>query len=161
MSILFHCTFENSNEWKRKIKSKFKYKKIISINDKSEFDKVEIAIVWNLPNQILYKLPNLKIIFSLGAGVDHILNLDDYIGTPIVRIKDPLMGELMYYYVLSQILNYQVGINQYKTAQNHKIWRKEIDKMTRNVAINFTAYSSQSYFMFKLKIKDLRASTYL
>ena len=126
MSILFHCTFENSNEWKRKIKSKFKYKKIISINDKSEFDKVEIAIVWNLPNQILYKLPNLKIIFSLGAGVDHILNLDDYIGTPIVRIKDPLMGELMYYYVLSQILNYQVGINQYKTAQNHKIWRKEI-----------------------------------
>ena len=36
------------------------------------------------------------------------------------------MGELMYYYVQSQILNFQVGINEYKIAQNKKIWRKEI-----------------------------------
>ena len=126
MSILFHCTFENSDKWKRKIKEKFKNKKIISINEKSKFDKVDIAVVWNLPNNILSKLPNLKIIFSLGAGVDHILKLDDYRELPIVRIKDPLMGEMMYYYVLSQILNFQVGINEYKIAQTNKIWRKEI-----------------------------------
>ena len=126
MNILFHCTFENSNEWKRKLKKKFRNKNIISIYDKSKFDKVDIAIIWNLPKQILKKLPNLKIIFSLGAGVDHILKLDDYNGTPIVRIKDPLMGELMYYYVLSQILNFQVGFNEYKIAQKNKVWRKQI-----------------------------------
>ena len=126
MTILFHCTFENSKEWKNKIKKKFKTKKIISIYDKNEFDKVDIAIIWNLPNQILSKLNNLKIIFSLGAGVDHILKLNDYNGTPIVRIKDPSMGELMYYYVLSQILNFQVGINDYKIAQRNKVWGKEI-----------------------------------
>ncbi len=126
MSILFHCTFENSNKWKRKIKKKFRNKSIISVHDKKKFDQVDIAIIWNLPKNILRNLPNLKIIFSLGAGVDHILKLDDYNGTPIVRIKDPLMGELMYYYVLSQILNFQVGINQYKIAQKNKIWRKEI-----------------------------------
>ena len=126
MSILFHCTFENSKEWKSKIKNRFKNKKIISIYDRNKFDDVDVAIVWNLPNNILNKLPNLKIIFSLGAGVDHILRLNDYNKTPIVRIKDPLMGELMYYYVLSQILNFQVGINQYKIAQSKKIWSKEI-----------------------------------
>tara|TARA_Y100001970_G_scaffold235342_1_gene294285 strand:+ start:779 stop:1705 length:927 start_codon:yes stop_codon:yes gene_type:complete len=126
MSILFHCTFDNSNEWKRKIKKKFKNKDIISIHDKSKFNSVEIAIIWNLPNNVLSKLPNLKIIFSLGAGVDHILKLEDYNGKPIVRIKDPLMGELMYYYVLSQILNFQVGINEYKNAQSNKLWSKEI-----------------------------------
>ena len=126
MSILFHCTFSNSKEWKTKIKEKFKNKKIISINDKNEFDKVDIAIIWNLPNQILNKLTNLKIIFSIGAGVDHILKLNDYNGTPIVRIKDPLMGELMYYYVLSQILNFQLRINDYKIAQKHKVWLDEI-----------------------------------
>ena len=126
MSILFYCTFANSKEWKKNIKNKFKNKKIISINDKNKFDEVDIAIVWNLPKNILNKLPNLKIIFSLGAGVDHILKLKDYNKTPIVRIKDPLMAELMYYYVLSQILNYQIGINEYKIAQSKKIWRKEI-----------------------------------
>ncbi len=126
MSILFHCTFENSIEWKRKIRKKFRNKQIVSIHDINLFNKVEIAIIWNLPDQILNKLPNLKIIFSLGAGVDHILKLNDYNGTPIVRIKDPLMGELMHNYVLSQILNYQVAINEYKIAQTNKIWRKEI-----------------------------------
>ena len=126
MSILFHCTFENSEEWTRKIKKKFKKKCIISIHDKNKFNEVDIAIVWNLPNYTLNKLPNLKIIFSLGAGVDHILKLNDYKGTPIIRIKDPLMGELMYYYVLSQILNFQVGINEYKIAQYKKKWSKEI-----------------------------------
>ncbi len=126
MSILFHCEFENSNEWKRKIIKKFKNKNLISINENDNFNKVDIAIVWNLPDDILKKLPNLKIIFSLGAGVDHILKLKDYNGTPIVRIKDPLMGEMMYYYVLSQILNFQFGINEYKIAQRNKLWRKEI-----------------------------------
>ena len=136
MSILFHCKFANSKEWKTKIKEKFKNKKIISINDKNEFDKVDIAIIWNLPNQILNKLKNLKIIFSLGAGVDHILKLNDYNGTPIVRIKDPLMGELMYYYVLSQILNFQIGINQYKIAQYKKIWLKEVHpSFSKNLTI--------------------------
>ena len=105
MSILFYSTLQNSNEWRRKIKKKFTNENIISIYNKNKFDEVDVAIVWNLPNQILNKLPNLKLIFSLGAGVDHILKLKDYKGTPIVRIKDPLMGELMYYYVLSQILN--------------------------------------------------------
>ena len=126
MTILFHCTFNNSKEWKRKIKKKFKNKNIISIYEKNKFKNVDIAIIWNLPNQILNNLPNLKIIYSLGAGVDHILRLSDYKGTPIVRIKDPLMGEMMYYYVLSQILNFQVGVNEYKIAQNKKLWRKEI-----------------------------------
>ena len=126
MTILFHCTFKNSNEWEKKIKKKFKNKKIISIYDKNYFDDVEIAIVWKLPNLILKNLPNLKVIYSLGAGVDHILELNDYNKTPIIRIKDPLMGELMYYYVLSQILNFQVGNNQYRLAQQNKIWRSEI-----------------------------------
>ena len=136
MSILFYSTLQNSNEWRRKIKKKFKNENIISIYNKSKFDEVNVAIVWNLPNQILNKLPNLKIIFSLGAGVDHILKLKDYMGTPIVRIKDPLMGELMYYYVLSQILNFQIGINQYKIAQYKKIWLKEVHpSFSKNLTI--------------------------
>ena len=141
MSILFHCTFKNSSKWITKIKRRFKNKKIISIYDTDKFNEVDIAIVWNLPQDILTKLPKLKIIFSLGAGVDHILRLNDYKATPIVRIKDPLMGELMYYYVLSQILNYQVGINQYKIAQNKKIWIKEIlPKFNKDLTVGILGF---------------------
>ncbi len=136
MPILFHSTFQNSDEWKIKIKKKFKNEKIISIYDRNYFKDVEIAIIWNLPNLILENLPNLKVIFSLGAGVDHILKLKDYSNTPIIRLKDPLMGELMYYYIQSQILNFQVGNNEYKIAQQEKIWRSEIlPPFNKNITI--------------------------
>ena len=59
MSILLHCTFTNSSEWKKKIKQKFKNKKIISINDTNMFNADQIAIVWNLPKELLKKLPKL------------------------------------------------------------------------------------------------------
>ena len=56
MSILFYCKFQNSAEWKRKVKQRFRNKKIISINETNKFNQVDIAIVWNLPDQILKKI---------------------------------------------------------------------------------------------------------
>ena len=63
MSILFYTTFSDKKIWKNKIKKYFKNIKIVSINDKKSFKKVDYAIVWNLPDNILKKLVNLKIIF--------------------------------------------------------------------------------------------------
>ena len=104
MAILVHTTFSDKKSWEKIIRKKFKNEKIISIKDKNSFKEVEYAIVWNLPNKILSQLTNLKIFFSLGAGVDHILNLPSYKCTPIVRIKDPNMAIRMSNHVLSQIL---------------------------------------------------------
>ena len=155
MTILFHCTFENTDTWKRKIKKKFNKEKIISIYDKNYFNDVEIAIIWNLPNLILKKLPNLKLIFSLGAGVDHILKLDDYNNTPIIRIKDSLMGERMYYYVQSQIYNFQVGNNKYKIAQKNKIWRSEIIPIfSKNLTVGIIGFGYLGSIISKLLKKN-------
>ena len=53
---------------------------------------------------------SLKIIFSLGAGVDHILKLPSYKNTPIIRIQDPNMRSRMLNHVLAQILIYQLKV---------------------------------------------------
>ena len=84
MAILVHSTFSDKKNWEKIIKKKFKNEKIISIMDKNYFKEVKYAIVWNLPNHILKQLKNLKIIFSMGAGVDHILKLQSYTNTPII-----------------------------------------------------------------------------
>ena len=47
---------------------------------------------------------NIKVFFSLGAGVDHILNLKSYKGQPIIRLKDIFMAERMNNHILLQIL---------------------------------------------------------
>ena len=75
MTLLFYTTFSDKKLWKKEIKNLFKNEKIISINDTKLFKEVKYAIVWDLPDNILKQLTNLKIIFSQGAGVDHILNL--------------------------------------------------------------------------------------
>ena len=132
MSILFHTTFANEKEWFDEIKKKFKKQKIYKISDKPDFKEIEFAIIWNLPNNILSKLENLKIIFSLGAGVDHILKLTSYNKTPIVRLNDPNMAIRMAYHVLSQILNYQLKLNIYQKAQHKKKWLSEIEPLFNN-----------------------------
>ena len=77
MNILYHCTFSNQDDFLKLLKKKFKSHKIFTLDDNIQLDKIEVALVWNLPNEILKKLQNLKIIFSLGAGVDHILSLSN------------------------------------------------------------------------------------
>ena len=132
MSIFFHCTFPNRIKWYRSVKNKFKQHKIYSINDKVDYKKIEYAIVWNLPDKILQKLTNLKIIFSLGAGVDHIINLPSYNNIPIVRIKDPNMAERMSYHVHSQILIYQLKLNLFQKAQIKRKWLGEKETLLNN-----------------------------
>ena len=60
MSILFHSTFINNKQWLRNIKKKFKGQKIYTFKDKPNYDKIDYAIVWNLPDKLFAKLKNLR-----------------------------------------------------------------------------------------------------
>ena len=140
MTILFHnTTFDKIDVWKKTIKKYFKNEKLISIKDYKKFNDVKYAIIWNLPDETLAKLKNLKIIFSMGAGVDHILKLKNYNRKiPIIRIKDPKMGERIANYSLAQILNYQLNFKIFQNSQNKKYWsgeRTPIDNENLTVGI--------------------------
>ena len=140
MTILFHnTTFDKIDVWKKSIKKYFKNENIISIKDYKKFNEVKYAIIWNLPDKILPKLINLKVIFSMGAGVDHILKLKYYNKKiPIIRIKDALMGERIANYSLAQLLNYQLNFKIFQNSQNKQYWsgeRTPIDNKNLTVGI--------------------------
>ena len=67
-------------------------------------------------------MSNVKILFSLGAGVDHITELQSYCGQTIIRLKDPFMAERMANHVLSQILFYQLKLKSFQEAQLKNKW---------------------------------------
>tara|TARA_Y100000590_G_scaffold468853_1_gene653488 strand:+ start:10561 stop:11493 length:933 start_codon:yes stop_codon:yes gene_type:complete len=127
MSIFFYCPWSNKNEWLKKIQLTFKKSKVFSIEDNPNLEKIECAIVWDLPNHILGKMKNVKVFFSMGAGVDHILNLTNYKGQTIIRLKDIIMAERMSNHVLSQILYFQLNLPFYKETQKKKIWPDDIE----------------------------------
>ena len=104
MNIFFYATYSNQEEFFHTLKKKFKHDKVFTINDDVDLTKIDVAMVWNLPSNIFKKMINLKAIFSIGAGVDHILKLPNIGNLPIIRVKDPTMRIRMYNHVLSQKL---------------------------------------------------------
>ena len=132
MTILFYCPWHNRDEWLKKIKEKFKNIKIATLIDKPNFSKIKYAIIWDLPDNIYQKLTNVRLLFSMGAGVDHILNMPSYNQVPIVRLKDTIMAERMSNYVISQILQYQLDLNTYKNNQNKHQWNESKEPLMNN-----------------------------
>ena len=113
MSIVFYCNWANRQKWIYALKRKFYREKIYIWPKIKNRDKIKYGILWNMPNKELIKYNNLKVIFSMGAGIDHLFNGYSMPKIPIVRIKDPIMRERMFNYVQSQILNYQLKIFKY------------------------------------------------
>ena len=125
MKILFYNPWPNQNKWILSIKKKFVGYQIYTLKDKFKFEDIECAIIWNLPDNIFKKLSRLKVIFSLGAGVDHILKLPSYKDTPIFRIKDTNMSKRMFNHILSQVLYYQLKLKKFENGKIKKKWLEE------------------------------------
>ena len=71
--IAFHDGVNHSSlvEWKywaRKLNKKLSFVSLIE----KQADKAQIALVWHPPEGRLAELKNLKLICSLGQGVDHL-----------------------------------------------------------------------------------------
>jgi glyoxylate/hydroxypyruvate reductase A len=86
-------------------------------------EAVEMALVWQHPPGFLTSLPNLKLISSLGAGVDHILS-DPAVGDdlPIVRIVDEKLTWSMTNYVVLGVMNFHRQLVRYQGDQRKKVW---------------------------------------
>ncbi|SNS14381.1 glyoxylate/hydroxypyruvate reductase A [Belliella buryatensis] len=99
-------------------------------------DDVEAVMLWNHPKGILNEFPNLKLICSMGAGVDHILS-DDSIPShlPITRIIDDKLTISMTNYVVMGVLNYHRQFIRYQNQKVKKIWDMSSPEIEINVGV--------------------------
>ena len=110
----------------------------ILIGDKTKTpEEVTLAMVWKQKHGILSKFKNLKLIISMGAGVDNIIS-DKTISSkiPICRIVDKQMAFSMSNYIIMAVLNYHRNWYDYDYAQKKKHWAQfEIDERNVNIGI--------------------------
>jgi len=90
----------------------------------SKPEKVQFAVAWRHPANLFEKFPNLKVISSLGAGVDHLLS-DDTIPESIqfTRIVAPSLSGQMADYVLTAVLNIIRKTDHYIDQQQKAVWK--------------------------------------
>ncbi|MCO6475677.1 MAG: glyoxylate/hydroxypyruvate reductase A [Phaeodactylibacter sp.] len=86
---------------------------------------VEMAVVWKHPPRVLRAFPNLELVSSLGAGVEHILH-DATLpaGLRITRIVDESLTTSMRNYVLMAVLNIHKQLRFYQNNQQEGRWEK-------------------------------------
>ncbi|BCP56180.1 glyoxylate/hydroxypyruvate reductase A [Kaistia sp. 32K] len=65
---------------------------------------IHYVLAWRPPAEAFADLPNLKAVFSLGAGVDHVVGNEALPDVPIVRVVDPELTTRMTEWVTLQVL---------------------------------------------------------
>jgi glyoxylate/hydroxypyruvate reductase len=128
MALLFRSTVDSAARWRAqltRLTQELEVRVWPEIGNRAEID---YALVWRPEPGFLASLPNLKLILSLGAGVDHLLGdpqLPSHI--PIVRLVDPHMTAAMSEYVVLQVLRLHRRDLDYRTQQEAGVWR-ELDQ---------------------------------
>jgi glyoxylate/hydroxypyruvate reductase A len=86
-------------------------------------ETVDVLLLWNHPQGSLTPFVNAKLFYSLGAGVDHLMQdalLPKHV--PICRIVDPLLSFSMSNYILFAVLHYHRKWSKYIHDKKHRIW---------------------------------------
>src|SRR5438552_8281483 len=128
MTLLFYSTVDSAARWRAQLERLSRELDIRVWPEIGDPAEIDYALVWRPAPGLLATLPKLKLILSLGAGVDHLLGdpqLPRHL--PIVRLVDPHMTAAMSEYVVLQVLRLHRRDLDYRAQQERKDWR-ELDQ---------------------------------
>jgi glyoxylate/hydroxypyruvate reductase len=108
-----------------------------TLADLGSLDDIEIALAWKPDPGLLATLRNLRLIVSLGMGVDHLLTDDRLPDVPIVRIMDEGLIGQMSEYAIFWALRHHRDIDKYAASQRARQWKPLdfVDTIHRRVGI--------------------------
>ncbi|MCD1265078.1 glyoxylate/hydroxypyruvate reductase A [Shinella sumterensis] len=94
---------------------------------KRDLSGVEYAVVWRPGADLFERAKDLKVVFSGGAGVDHVLNLPGLPDVPLVRFVDETLTTRMSEWVVMQCLLHLRQHAAYEALRRERVWR-ELDQ---------------------------------
>lgn len=101
---------------------------------------IDYLLAWKPPPGLLGQLPRLKAIFSLGAGVDHILGLPGLPDVPVARIVDADLTARMTEYVVWQVLHHLRRGAAYARQQRAHVWREWEQPAAAQVSVGILGF---------------------
>lgn len=125
-TLLFSSQVDDPETWTAALKRRMPELAVRVWPEVGNPAEIDVALVWRYPQGDLKRYPNLKLIYSLGAGVDHILDDPDLpAGVPLARIVDPAgLTAGMTEYVLLSVLRYHRHLPDYERQQRERRWKK-------------------------------------
>lgn len=125
MALLMRTTSDRGPWWGQEFKKALPDLDFRLYPEIGDPDEIEYALVWDPPPGLLASLKKLQVIFSLGAGVDHLFKdptLPRHL--PIVRMIDARLTGLMVEYAVLYTLRFHRQIPAYEEQHRQKVWRE-------------------------------------
>ena len=110
------------------LKGAFPGRPVIDLGDPAnagrDLSGVPYAVVWKPDAALFERAPDLKVIFSGGAGVDHILSAYELPDLPVVRFVDRSLTDRMSEWVVLQCLTHLRAALPYARQQRDHVWHE-------------------------------------
>ncbi|MFN7009580.1 MAG: 2-hydroxyacid dehydrogenase [Allorhizobium sp.] len=110
------------------LKNAFAGREVIDMGDPAnagrDLSGIPYAVVWKPDPSLFERAGDLKVIFSGGAGVDHILSAYDLPDLPVVRFVDRSLTDRMSEWVVLQCLTHLRGALAYHRQQRGHVWHE-------------------------------------
>src|SRR5262245_6335057 len=122
-AILLAITGWNPQGWDERFRALARGRDIRAWPDRvGNRAEVAYACAWKAPHGVLAEFPSLQVIFSLGAGVDHLMGDPRLPDVPVVRIVDPDLTRRMTEYVVLHVLLRHRRMKLYERQQRELVW---------------------------------------
>ncbi|MDQ2633424.1 MAG: glyoxylate/hydroxypyruvate reductase A [Pseudomonadota bacterium] len=115
-------------------------REVVTEPDGAEDPSITYAVVWKQRPNLLSKLPNLRVIFSVGAGVDHVLTDPTLPDVPIVRVVAANLTRHMTDYVLWRVLDHHRQGMLYRAQQKRKVWREPPQRPASDISVGIMGF---------------------
>lgn len=122
LNILISAAGED-DKWKSVMVDRLPDANIVTLDDNYDPETIDYALFWKQPQGLIKTLPNLKAIFSLGAGVDHVVSSPSLPRElPVIRLEDAGMADQMVQYHLYAALHFMRDFDIYAAQQAKADW---------------------------------------
>ncbi len=125
MALLLLRSDKNYDGWLKALKANSPDLPIFTPETLENPNEVKMIISWNAPQGSYSSYPNIEVIGSMGAGVDHLFK-DDSLpkDVKITRIVDDYLKNDMREFILALIMNHLKNLDRYVQLQEQKQWER-------------------------------------
>lgn len=122
--LLFISPIEPPRPWKQALERAVPGIEVRIWPEAGSRQSVDYVLCWKPPAGVFRGMDNLKAVFSLGAGIDHLIDRRGLPkNVPVVRMVEPALTEGMSEYVLYQVLRFHRRMADYDAQQARREWR--------------------------------------
>jgi glyoxylate/hydroxypyruvate reductase A len=107
---------------------------------KRDLSGIDYAVVWKPGADLFSRAKELKVVFSGGAGVDHVLTLPGLPDVPLVRFVDDTLTTRMSEWVVLQCLLHLRQHQTYEAQRQKRVWRELVQPEAKELTVGIMGF---------------------